>query len=168
MKGKLVNEYVIFEGKDADKLTSKYYGFREGSKVYLSLVESAFLLGKKKIKVYLNDKEIDLNGLLEYSSSFIEKFVPKYVVYKDLRNRGYIVKTAFKYGADFRVYDKGATPGREHSRWIVFVVTQDDTLIWTQVASMVRVAHSVKKELLLAVVDEEGDVTYYAFDWIKP
>ncbi len=168
MKGALAGEYVVVEGKDADKLTSKYYGFREGKKLYLSLIEAAYLIEKKKIKVYLRDEPIDLSNFIDYASKIIERFVPKYLVYKDLRKRGYVVKTAFKYGADFRVYEKGATPGREHSKWIVFVVMQDDAIYWNQIASMVRVAHSVKKELLIGVVDEEGDVTYYAFDWIKP
>ena len=168
MKGTIVGEYVVVEGRDADKLTSRYYGFREGNKLYLSLIEAAYLVDKKKLKVYLDGQQIDLNNFIDYASKIVERFVPKYLVYKDLRNRGYLVKTAFKYGADFRVYEKGATPGREHSKWIAFVVMQDDAIYWNQLASMVRVAHSVKKDLLVGVVDEEGDVTYYIFDWIKP
>ncbi|MBU1252016.1 MAG: tRNA-intron lyase, partial [Nanoarchaeota archaeon] len=31
-----------------------------------------------------------------------------------------------------------------------------------------RVAHSTKKNLLLAIVDEEGDVSYYEVRWVKP
>ncbi len=168
MKGSLVGEYVIVDGKDADVLTSKYFGFREGKKLYLSLIEAAYLCEKKKLKIYLNDKLVEFDEFVNYSLNVIDRFLPKYLVYKDLKGRGYLVKTAFKYGADFRVYEKGATPGREHSKWIVFVVTQDDALYWNQIASMVRVAHSVKKDLLIGVVDEEGDVTYYVFDWIKP
>jgi tRNA splicing endonuclease len=29
------------------------------------------------------------------------------------------------------------------------------------------VAHSTRKKLLLAVVDEEGDVVYYENSWVK-
>ena len=168
MKGTLVGEYVVCEGKDADKLTSKYYGFREGKKVYLSLIEAAYLIEKKKLKVDLDGVEIGGADLINHASKLIERFVPKFLVYKDLRSRGYLVKTAFKYGADFRVYEKGAIPGKDHSKWINFVVMQDDAIYWNQLASMIRVAHSVKKDLLIGVVDEEGDVTYYTLNWIKP
>lgn len=92
----------------------------------------------------------------------------RFVVFKDLRNRGYIVKTALKFGADFRVYERGVKPGEDHAKWIVYPVTEGSEITWYEFAAKNRVAHSTKKRLLIAIVDEEGDVTYYEIRWTRP
>ena len=85
-----------------------------------------------------------------------------------MRNRGFIVKTALKFGADFRVYDRGVKPGEDHARWILYPVFETSSLTWHDFSAKNRVAHSTKKNLLMGVVDEEEDVTYYEIRWIKP
>ena len=92
----------------------------------------------------------------------------RYAVYKDIRNRGYIIKTALKFGADFRIYDRGVKPGEDHARWVVFPVHEGSTLSWYEFAAKNRVAHSTKKRLLLGIVDSENDVTYYETRWLRP
>ena len=39
-------------------------------------------------------------------------------------------------------------------------------LEWKDFTAKNRIAHSTKKQLLLAIVDEEGDVSYYQSDWL--
>ena len=85
-----------------------------------------------------------------------------------MRTRGYVIKTALKYGADFRVYDRGARPGEEHARWILHAVSEQESFDWKKFASMNRVAHSVRKRLMLGILDAEGDVTYYEIRWMRP
>ena len=97
-----------------------------------------------------------------------KKLQIKYPVFRDLRNKGYIIKTALKFGAEFRVYEKGAKPGEEHAKWIVFTDNEANKISWHDFSAKNRVAHSTKKNLLLAIVDEEGDVTYYEVKWMKP
>ena len=92
----------------------------------------------------------------------------RYCVFKDFRNRGYVIKTALKFGADFRVYDRGVKPGEDHARWIVFPVHEASVFTWHEFSSKNRVAHSTKKRLLIGVVDEENDVTYYEIKWTRP
>ena len=89
-------------------------------------------------------------------------------MFKDIRNRGYIIKTALKFGADFRVYDRGVKPGEDHARWIVYPVHEGETLTWHEWAAKNRVAHSTKKRLLIAVVDDEGDCSYWEARWVRP
>ena len=95
-------------------------------------------------------------------------FWVRYQVYKDMRNRGYIVKTALKFGADFRVYDRGIKPGEDHARWIVYPVHEASVLTWYEFAAKNRVAHSTKKRLMLGIVDDENDCTYYEVRWMRP
>ena len=85
-----------------------------------------------------------------------------------MRDRGYIVKTALKFGADFRIYDRGVKPGEDHAKWIVYPVHESESLTWYEFAAKNRVAHSTKKKLLIGIVDDEGDVTYYEIKWIRP
>ena len=85
-----------------------------------------------------------------------------------MRRRGFIVKTALKFGADFRIYDKGKRPGKAHAKWIVFVEHESKKLSWHEFSAKNRVAHSTKKKLLIAIVDEESDISYYEVSWIRP
>ena len=80
----------------------------------------------------------------------------------------YIVKTALKFGADFRIYDRGVKPGEDHAKWVVFPVHEGETLTWYEFAAKNRVAHSTKKRLLIGIVDDESDVTYYEIKWVRP
>jgi len=91
----------------------------------------------------------------------------KYPVFKDLRKRGYVVKTALKFGGDFRVYEK-SLKSKKHAKWIVFVDYESKRITWHEFSAKNRVAHSTNKKLLLAIVDEEGDITYYEVRWLKP
>ena len=97
-----------------------------------------------------------------------KKIETKFSVFEDLRKKGYIVKTALKFGAEFRVYRKGVKPGQDHAKWILYTAKESDKLNWHEFTAKNRVAHSTKKNLLLAIVDEESDVTYYEVAWLKP
>ena len=89
-------------------------------------------------------------------------------MFKDIRDRGYIVKTALKFGADFRIYDRGVKPGEDHAKWIVYPVHETEHLTWYEFAAKNRVAHSTKKRLLIAVVDDEDSVSYWEARWLRP
>jgi len=85
-----------------------------------------------------------------------------------LRKKGYVGKTALKFGADFRVYKKGVRPGQDHSLWIVHCVKESSSFDWQEFAAKNRVAHSARKSLLISIVDDEDSVTYYQVNWMKP
>ena len=165
-------ERVITEAND---LARDFYGqsrfgvILEDGKVQLSLHEALYLMekGKLTIKDY-RKKELDLASYLAKAKRIEPQFWIRYAVFKDLRNRGYIVKTALKFGADFRVYDRGVKPGEDHARWVVYPVHEGSTLTWYEFAAKNRVAHSTKKRLLIGVVDDESDVSYWEIKWTRP
>ena len=96
-----------------------------------------------------------------------KKIQIKYPVFKDLREKGYIVKTALKFGADYRIYEKGYKVGEQHAKWVCFVDHESNKLTWHEFSAKNRVAHSTKKKLLLAILDEEGDISYYEVGWVR-
>jgi len=166
------DERVLTESSDdARELynQSRYGNLLDGGRVQLSLIEALYLVEKKKIKVYgSRDKEINYENLLKKSQKAEPNFWVRYCVYRDIRNRGYIIKTALKFGADFRIYDRGVKPGEDHARWVVFPVHEGSTLTWYEFAAKNRVAHSTKKRLLIGIIDAENDVTFYEIRWLRP
>ncbi len=137
--------------------------------VQLSLAETLFLLEKQKIVLFdSKNKEISTDSLFQKAKKTDKNFWVRYCVFKDIRNRGYIIKTALKFGADFRVYERGIKPGEDHAKWVLFPVHENKTLTWYDFAAKTRVAHSTKKKLLIAVVDDEGDVSYWETRWLRP
>jgi len=144
------------------------FGEPTGEKIQYSLSEALFLVEKKQMQIFSKKKEIKFEELMKIFSKQDKKIQTKYLVFKDLRERGYVVKTALKFGAEFRVYDKGSKPGSKHAKWLVFTDKETTKLTWNEFSSKSRVAHSTKKNLLLAIVDEEGDITYYEVKWLKP
>lgn len=168
-KAFLAGERVFSNAKEAFDLYSKsHFGEPIEKKIYYSLVEALYLLDSKKIWIYEGKKKMGHESFLEKARKLEPNFWTRYCVFRDMRSRGYIVKTALKFGADFRVYSRGIRPGQEHARWILYPVYEGASLTWHEFAAKNRVAHSTKKKLLLGVVDDEGDVTYYEVAWTRP
>lgn len=168
IKAYLVGEIISSNDSEAFSLAKKsYFGTALGEKIQYSLPEALFLQEKGKIDVFYRGSKISKHDLMNKLQKIDRKIQIKYIVYKDLREKGYIIKTALKFGAEFRVYNKGAKPGEKHAKWIVFTDHESKKLTWHDFSAKNRVAHSTKKNLLLAIVDEEGEVSYYEVKWIK-
>ena len=170
VQAKLYGENVLTEASnEARELYNKNrFGALKKDNVILSLFEAFYLIEKDRLAIKENNKELSEDSFLKKAKRQIKNFQVKYAVFKDLRDRGYIVKTALKFGADFRVYDKGIQPGQDHAKWIVFPVHESETMTWHEFSAKNRVAHSTKKKLLIGIVDDECDVTYYIIDWKRP
>lgn len=168
----LAGERVITESSDDAREfynQSRFGNLAENGKVELSLLEALYLMEKGRLNIK-NDsgKELIFEAFLKKARKVEPNFWIRYCVFKDIRNRGYIIKTALKFGADFRIYDRGVKPGEDHARWIVYPVHEGETLTWYDFAAKNRVAHSTKKRLLIGIVDDEGDCTYYEVRWMRP
>ena len=168
IKSEYTEEKTISTSQDAFSLYEKSrFGEKIDSRIEYSLIESIYLQKIKKIKVYQRNKEISTEELIKKAKRKDKKIKTRLTVFSDLRKKGYIVKTALKFGAEFRVYDKGVKPGKDHARWILFTSRENENLTWHDFTSKNRVAHSTKKKLLLGIVDDEESVSYYEVSWIK-
>ncbi|MBM4240157.1 MAG: tRNA-intron lyase [Euryarchaeota archaeon] len=167
MQSRLGDNLVIVTDDNGTKLHEKsHYGQKSPEGLQLSLIEALFLIERGKIEIFRDEKKISIREMIQIIQN--EGLFTKYCVFKDLRNRGYIVKTGFKYGSEFRLYERGDTPGEGHSKYLVKVVSENDEIHASDLSSYVRVAHGVNKKLIMAVVDEEGDITYYTVEWMRP
>jgi len=151
-----------------------YFGKATEAGLELALVEAIYLLKKEKIALLHRGKELTFAKAYALAAKLDKRFTERYKVYEDLRERGYVVKTGLKYGCDFRVYERGVAPKRgpkspkEHTKWIVFCVPEDYACSFYELARAVRLAHNIRARMLWAVVDGEGDVTYYEVTRIVP
>lgn len=143
------------------------FGEKRIGKIEFSNVEVLYLVSAGKMEVVSAGKIFGSENLLKRFRRKDKKIETKLNVFSDLRKKGYIVKTALKFGAEFRVYEKGVRPGEDHARWLLDTVRESEKISWHDFAAKNRVAHSTRKNLLIGVVDEEGDVTYYEVAWTR-
>lgn len=167
--GELVENKVIVESRPSqDRLWQKGFGERKPDHLVLDLKEALFLLEKKKISIKKRGKAVSKKQLLGIATRRENSFFKKFVVFKDLREKGFVVKTGFKFGFDFRVYPKGKRPGEEHSQWVIEVKNQEEKFSMPELSRFVRMAQTLHTKPLVAVVDAENEINYYEFGRMVP
>ena len=157
--GRLVGDKISL-GQEAlpDLYEQGYFGRPKGRGLELSLVEAAYLLDRSRIKVLCEGRELDFPAFFQAASSLEKGFEFRYVVYKDLRERGYYVQPG---RPDFRVYPRGGHPGKSPAEFYVLVISERMPLPLQEIMQPVRLAGQMRKKLMLAIVDEESDITFY-------
>jgi tRNA-intron endonuclease, archaea type len=164
---------IIWKGWE-DIYEPGYYGKELGDRLELAMVEALLLLKRDRIKVIKGKKSLTFKDLYEHANDLDVRLPHRYRVYEDLRERGLVVRTGFKFGCDFRVYErgvqlkKGPKSAKEHTKWIVFCVPEDFSMSFQELSRSVRLAHNIRARMLWAVVDNEGDSTYYQITRHKP
>ena len=158
---------VVGDSETKSQLKERGFGEEDGRRLAISLIEAVFLVETEKLDVMKGDEKISFEDIVKLGSEKEEEFYNKYIVYKDLRGRGLLVRTGLKFGTDFRTYERGSSVGKGHSKKLVHVVPEEYTCSFPEMARALRLAKNVNKDLIYAIVDEEGDVTYYLVDRIK-
>lgn len=171
MRGNLSNEIVSIKIEPGSKRPvalheKSLFGKIEADCLQLSLIEACYLLEKGRLNVYEDDIECSVGYLIDLIKE--QDAYGKYIVYRDLKDRGFVIKTGFKYGSEFRLYNRGGGPGQTHSDYLVKIIFENYDINALDFASYVRVSHGVNKKLLLAIVDEDFDITYYNVEWTRP
>jgi tRNA-intron endonuclease len=159
IRGQLKNNRVYL-GPEAlpDLYEQGYFGRPKGKGLHLSLVEAAYLLDRFKISVSLEGDSLNFRTFFQTASSLEKGFEFRYVVYKDLRERGYYVQPG---RPDFRVYPRGGHPGKSPAEFYVLVISERMPLPLRDIIEPIQVAGQMRKKLMLAIVDEESDITFY-------
>jgi len=177
LKSELIeNRIIVWNIEDSKKLFSQgYYGKPIGIPkpkieeinvpLILDLIEGYYLLERKKITIYQSKKKVTNRKMLEICKKEYHDFDKKYLVYKNFRDKGYIVNPGIKFGCDFAVYQKG--PGIDHAPYLVQVYNNKDSISTTGVVLAGRLASTVRKQFILAISNGKDKVDYLALDWWK-
>lgn len=138
-----------------------------GGGLALDLVEAAHLMEADKLEVVRRGRPIGLGDLLRVGNKTVPNFEIKYLVYRDLRQRGYVVKPNVE-PLDFRVFPRGGGPKKTPAKYWVSAVSERAVFDLQQLVQLLESTANVRKQLLLAVVDEESDLTYYRVNQLGP
>ena len=126
---------------------------------------SNYLQEITKIKIYKNKKKVSQDEVIKICQKEYHNFEKKYMVYKDFREKGYVVNPGIKFGCDFAVYQSG--PGIDHAPYLIQVYNKSDTISSTGVVLAGRLSSSVKKKFILAIPSGKTKVDYLGLDWWK-
>jgi len=151
MKAQLDENKVIAEGTEL--FDTGWYGKKDKGNIVLSLIEACLLIERGKIEV----DNHTFQSFFNFCATNEKGFVTKYLVYRDLRERGLPVRMGFK-DCDFRVYERGK---KESIKWIVFVEGEDYACELDIFGRMNKLSKNIRAEALLAVIDNDTDVTFY-------
>jgi len=177
LKSELIdNRIIVWNVSDSKKLFNQgYYGKPIGIPkpkpdeinvpLILDLIEGYYLLEIKKITIYKTKKQVTKQKMLEICRNEYHDFDEKYLVYKNFRDKGYIVNPGIKFGCDFAVYQKG--PGIDHAPYLVQVYNRKESITSTGVVLAGRLATTVRKQFILAITNGKDKVNYLALDWWK-
>lgn len=167
---------LVRDEEDAEEVFEEhYYGKYNDEVLELSLVEAYHLMDRELLEVKQSGEQISKDEALEKFADEDPEFYHKLQAYSNLRERGFIVKTGFKFGAHFRVYPRGVNPYEEgpkkqeqHTKWVVHAVPEDEELSFSEMSRAVRLAQNIRATMLWAVVDSESGVTYYEVERKTP
>ena len=177
MKGEIVeNRIIVWNIQESrDLFRNGYFGKPIGIPkpnpdeinvpLILDLMEGCYLLEISKIKIYRDKKKVSLDELVKICREEYHNFDKKYLVYKDFREKKYVVNPGIKFGCDFAVYNRG--PGIDHAPYLIQVYNKSDSISSTGVVLAGRLASSVKKQFILAIPSGKSSVDYLALDWWK-
>jgi tRNA-intron endonuclease len=173
----IANRLIVWNSKEGSELYRLgFYGKPIGipkpkipefdTPLTLDLIEGLYLLERGVIKIVEKPKsrKITARTLIKRAEKAYEDFSLKYMVYKDLREHGYVIQPGIKFGCDFAVYEHG--PGIDHAPYMVQVRRGDELVTATEIVRAGRLATTVKKRFIVAVPNEKtNEVRYLMFKW---
>jgi tRNA-intron endonuclease len=157
----------VFNAEEASSIYNNgAFGKLTDGVLQLSLIETCYLLSKGVINNVSSEtgKKIKLTEMMKFGRSAQDEFDLRFKAFSDMRNNGLVVKTGFKYGTHFRVYE--GHPDSCHARYLVHSVDGSRTVMWPEISRAVRLAHGVKKEILFCRV--KNDAEYLEFKRFRP
>jgi len=158
-------DVIVSSREDVEELASRGYGTSEDKKLVLTLCEALFLMSKGIIEVEAQArktrKKIDFQQLLTRYKTLDENAWAKYLIYRDLRSRGYVAREGFGLGIDFRMYERGEY-GTATAKYLVLGIQEGQPVSMEELAHALKYVHSLKKNLVLAVLNRRGEVVYYS------
>ena len=167
VEGELVKDQSLISKKDMQRaLEQKGYGEISNKNFFLKSFESLYLLYCEKLKLKKANKIIDFDSLMQICKKFDEDVLTKFLIYRDLRNRGYIVKDGFGFGSDFRVYDRGHF-GEKGAKYLIFGMNEGTQEKIGHLQKKIEQITHMGKEPIIAVIERRGEIIYYKISRIS-
>ena len=161
VEGELISDQTIISNKEMiHELEIKGYGEKEDEKLILKFFETLYLLYAQKLILKKGKKTIDFNSLMSTYQNQDPETLTKFLIYRDLRNRGYVVKDGFGFGSDFRVYERGHF-GEKGAKFLIFGLNEGQQEKMGILQKKIEEITQMGKEPIIAVIERRGEVIYY-------
>ena len=137
------------------------FGEREGGRLKLKNFEALYLLyaGKMTLK-NTKGKGVTFEDLAKADQMKVRDSWTKFIIYRDLRSRGYVAKDGFGFGTDLRVYERGDFPEKA-AKFVVFALDEGTERSLGDLRDSVKQIVRMGKEAIVAVIERRGEVIYY-------
>lgn len=142
------------------ELGLKGYGEQQKNTLTLSSFESLYLLYIEKLTVKKGKRQVGFDEFMGACQKKDPEILTKFLIYRDLRNRGYIVKDGFGFGPDFLVYERGQF-GSKGTKFLVFGLSEGQQEKIGAMQKKIEQITQMGKEPIIAVIERRGEVIYY-------
>lgn len=156
-EGELVRDLTLVSGRDMRReLELRGYGEESGGRFFLKPFESLYLLYSDRLVLRKSGRIVGFDALMQASKKYDEAALTKFLIYRDLRARGYAVKDGFGFGSDFRVYERGRF-GEKGAKYVVFGLDEGTQERIGDLQKKVEQITHMGKEPIIAVIFKTSD-----------
>jgi tRNA-intron endonuclease len=151
---------LVTETRFQDQLRNKGFGEKEDSEYLLEPYEALYLIHTKRLVLKSKKNDLDFDSLTELILKYDKDILTRFLIYRDLRSRGYIAKEGFGFGVDFRVYGRGEFE-KKPSKYIVFGMNEGVNIKANNFSSAIEQIRKMGKDAVIAVIERRGGIIYY-------
>ena len=167
VEGILIKDHVLISDKEMQHiLEQKGFGETMKKKFFLKPFESLYLLYVGKLKLSRGKQAIDFTTLMAECIKLDPNSFTKFLIYRDLRTKGYVPKDGFGFGSDFRVYERGQF-GEKGTKYVIFGLTEGKREKIGLLQKQIEDITTMGKEPVIAVIERRGEVIYYKVSKIQ-
>jgi tRNA-intron endonuclease len=157
---KKIKHVILIRNDDISALKVKGFGAEKQGKFYLQDYEVLYLLYTKKLKLTLEGKLASFQNFVNFASNRDKDSWARFLIFRDLRTRGYVVREGFGFPIDFRVYERGDY-GVKAAKYVIIGLNEGKTMSMAELKSNIEQVSTMGKEAVVAVVERRGEVIYY-------
>ena len=172
IQGELVQSRpCITDAEMIHDLSLRGFGYSDDAQgdsphLFLESFEALYLLFTGRLVLYHRRRVLAFDSFLTMCRKTDPDVLTRFLIYRDLRGRGYVAKDGFGFGADFRVYERGQF-GQKGSRLLVFGLVEGRPEKMGKMQKKIREITQMGKEPIMAVVDRHGEIIYYKINTIE-
>ena len=151
---------IVINPKMQNILNERGFGESEKDTLILNSFETLYLLYNNKLELKKINKNIVFDELIQKHIQKNDDILTRFLLYRDLRTKGYVVKDGFGFGSDFRVYEKG-TYGNKDAKFLIFAFNEGTQQKIGKLYKNIHEITQMGKEPIIAVIERRGEIIYY-------
>ena len=161
ISAKLINEkIVVINPKMQNILKERGFGEFEKESLILNSFETLYLLYNDKLELKKINKDLFFDELIQKYIQKNDNILTQFLLYRDLRTKGYVVKDGFGFGSDFRVYERG-TYGLKDAKFLIFAFNEGTQQKISKLYKNIDEITKMGKEPIIAIIERRGEIIYY-------